>query len=97
MKGLRILGDRSAELATFREPEPRDGWAVVRSTMSAVCGSDLHIYRQSAAQVGDRSKRVAGHEAVGIVEEVGPGIEGSGARYPGRSLPALRLRKVQVL
>ena len=75
MKGLRILGDRRAELATLREPEPRDGWAVVHSTMSAVCGSDLHIYRQGAAQVGDRSNRVAGHEAVGIVEEVGPGVE----------------------
>ena len=75
MKGLRILGDRRAELATLSKPEPRDGWAVVRSTMSAVCGSDLHIYRQSAAQVGDRSKRVAGHEAMGVVEEVGSGVE----------------------
>src|SRR4051812_25176449 len=44
--------------------------------MSAVCGSDLHIYRQAADQVGDRSNRVAGHEAVGIVEEVSPGVEG---------------------
>ena len=75
MRGLRILGDRRAELATLPEPQLRDGWAVVRSTMSAVCGSDLHIYRQDAAQVGERSKRVAGHEAVGIIEEVGPGVE----------------------
>ncbi|CAN5591480.1 zinc-binding dehydrogenase [soil metagenome] len=75
MKGLRILGDHCAELATLPKPEPRGGWVVVRSTMSAVCGSDLHIYRQSAEQVGDRSNRVAGHEAVGIIEEVGPGVE----------------------
>ena len=76
MKGLRILGDRQAELATLPQPEARDGWAVVRSTMSAVCGSDLHIYRQTAEKVGERSNRVAGHEAVGVVEEVGPGVEG---------------------
>lgn len=75
MKGLRILGDRRAELATLPEPEPRDGWVVVRSTMSAVCGSDLHIYRQGAEQVGDRSNRVAGHEVVGVVKEVGPAVE----------------------
>ena len=43
--------------------------------MSAVCGSDLHVYRQTAEQVGDRSDRVAGHEAVGVVELVGPGVE----------------------
>jgi threonine dehydrogenase-like Zn-dependent dehydrogenase len=75
MKGLCILGDRRAELVTLPQPEPRSGWVVVRSTMSAVCGSDLHIYRQSADRVGDRSNRVAGHEAVGVVEEVGPGVE----------------------
>ena len=75
MKGLRILGDRRAELMTLPQPEPRRGWVVLRSRMSAVCGSDLHIYRQSADRVGDRSNRVAGHEAVGVVEEVGPGVE----------------------
>lgn len=76
MKGLRILGDRRTELATLPRPEPRAGWAVIRATMSAVCGSDLHNYRQSADQLGDRADRVAGHEAVGVVEEVGRGIEG---------------------
>ncbi len=76
MKGLRVLGDRRTQLDAFPSPEPRSGWAVVRTTMSAVCGSDLHIYRQSAEQVGDRSNRIAGHEAVGVVEAVGPGVEG---------------------
>ena len=71
------MGDRRAELAGLPRPEPRSGWAVVRSTMSAVCGSDLHNYRQAAEKLGDRANRVAGHEAVGVVEEVGPG-----AGYP---------------
>jgi len=76
MKGLRVLGDRRTQLDAFPHPEPRNGWAVVRTTMSAVCGSDLHIYRQTAEQVGDRSNRIAGHEAVGIVEAVAPNVEG---------------------
>lgn len=46
MRGLRILGDRRAELATLPRPESRDGWAVVRSTMSAVCGSDLQKLKE---------------------------------------------------
>lgn len=75
MKGLRLLGDRRAELADFPHPRRQSGWAVVHTTMSAVCGSDLHIYRQDAEQVGSRSNRVAGHEAVGIIEEVGPEVE----------------------
>ncbi len=74
MKGLRVLGDRRTQLANLPQPEPRDGWAVVRTTMSAVCGSDLHNYRQSADRLGDRANRIAGHEAVGTVEEVGPAV-----------------------
>jgi propanol-preferring alcohol dehydrogenase len=75
MKGLRVKGDRRAELASMARPEPRTGWVVVRSTMSAVCGSDLHNYRADPAKLGDRANRVAGHEAVGIVEAVGNGVE----------------------
>src|SRR5215207_7771297 len=43
--------------------------------MSAVCGSDLHNYRQAAEKLGGRANRIAGHEAVGVVELVGPGVE----------------------
>ena len=74
MKGVRILGDRRAELTTIPRPEAGIGWAVLRSRMSAVCGSDLHIYRQRRSGGGslepDRRPRGGG-----VVEEVGPGVE----------------------
>lgn len=76
MKGFRILGDSRVELVSLPKPEVRPGWALVKISMSAVCGSDLHHYRMDAAEVGDRATRIAGHEAVGIVEEVGQGVEG---------------------
>jgi threonine dehydrogenase-like Zn-dependent dehydrogenase len=46
--------------------------AVVRVTSTAICGSDLHLYRVLAPYLepGD----VLGHEFMGIVEEVGPGV-----------------------
>jgi threonine dehydrogenase-like Zn-dependent dehydrogenase len=75
VKGLRILGDRRVELATLPRPDVREGWVVVRASMSAVCGSDLHHYRMDPAGVGHRTRLIAGHEAVGVVEEVGPGVE----------------------
>jgi threonine dehydrogenase-like Zn-dependent dehydrogenase len=79
MKALRILGDRRVELVTVPKPEVRDGWALVRLTMSAVCGTDLHHYRADPEEVGDRARKAAGHEAVGVVEEVGRGVEGLAA------------------
>lgn len=44
---------------------------LVRITSSAICGSDLHMYEgRTAAKPGI----VFGHENMGIVEEVGPGV-----------------------
>jgi threonine dehydrogenase-like Zn-dependent dehydrogenase len=75
MRGLRITGDRRAELVRVPRPDARPGWVVLRSTRSAVCGSDLHNYRQAAARLGERAQRIAGHEAVGVVEQVGAGVD----------------------
>jgi threonine dehydrogenase-like Zn-dependent dehydrogenase len=46
--------------------------AIVRVTSTAICGSDLHLYRVLAPYLtpGD----VLGHEFMGIVEEVGPEV-----------------------
>jgi threonine dehydrogenase-like Zn-dependent dehydrogenase len=45
--------------------------ALVRVTLSAICGSDLHIYHgRTPVEAG----AVLGHEFVGVVEEVGSGV-----------------------
>ncbi|RKN37196.1 glutathione-independent formaldehyde dehydrogenase [Streptomyces hoynatensis] len=49
--------------------DPTD--ALVRVTTSAICGSDLHMYE---GRTGAKSGMVFGHENMGIVEEVGPGV-----------------------
>jgi glutathione-independent formaldehyde dehydrogenase len=52
-----------------RIEDPTD--ALVRITTTAICGSDLHMYEgRTAASAG----LVFGHENMGIVEEVGPGV-----------------------
>jgi len=45
---------------------------ILRVTATAICGSDLHLYRGKIPDLhqGD----VLGHEFMGIVEEVGPGV-----------------------
>ena len=59
-------------------PEPRiedPGDAVIRITTAAICGSDLHFYHGKAPLLeGD----LIGHEGVGVVEEVGPDVDGVG-------------------
>ena len=57
------------EVAMPRLAEPGD--ALVRVALSAVCGSDLHIYHgHSPVDEG----ATLGHEFVGVVEEAGPAV-----------------------
>jgi threonine dehydrogenase-like Zn-dependent dehydrogenase len=50
--------------------DPAD--AVVRITGSAICGTDLHFVRGTVP--GMRPGTILGHEAVGVVEELGPQV-----------------------
>ena len=62
------VGDiRLDEVAEPKIKEPTD--AIVRITASAICGTDLHFVRGTMA--GVKSGVVLGHEAVGVVEDVG--------------------------
>ncbi|MDQ2909393.1 MAG: alcohol dehydrogenase catalytic domain-containing protein, partial [Candidatus Eremiobacteraeota bacterium] len=55
------------------EPKIRDRYdAIVRLTASAICGTDLHMVR--GTMPGMVAGTILGHEGVGIVEEVGPGV-----------------------
>jgi threonine dehydrogenase-like Zn-dependent dehydrogenase len=61
------------EVDDVREPElvdPRD--AIVRVSLSAICGSDLHfLHAKAPLEPGE----TMGHEAVGLVERVGAGVK----------------------
>ena len=47
--------------------------AIVKVDTVTICGTDLHILKGDVAAVTDG--RILGHEAVGTVEEVGPGVK----------------------
>jgi alcohol dehydrogenase len=49
------------------------GDAIVRVTRAAICGSDLHLYHGLIPDT--RIGHTFGHEFVGVVEEVGSGVE----------------------
>ena len=51
MRGVVFTGDRRAEVRDFPDPVPGPGQVVVQMKASGLCGSDLHLYRQSAEPV----------------------------------------------
>jgi len=76
LKGVVILGDSRVELRNVPKPEAKPGWALVRTKAAGICGSDLHFYHSTPEELrqGLRYGKVIGHEASGIVEEVGDGV-----------------------
>ncbi len=71
MRALTFHGSEDVRVEDVEEPtvmEPTD--ALVRITMAAICGSDLHVYQVGEAFGFEPGTRL-GHEFIGTVEAVG--------------------------
>ncbi len=73
MKALVYLGPRRMELQDAPEPAPAPGEVVIRSRASAICGSDLHGFREASPR--RIPPLIMGHETVGDVVAVGAGVD----------------------
>ena len=60
--------------------EPTD--AIIRVTSTNICGSDLHLYEVLGAFMSQGD--ILGHEAMGVVEEVGGQTDSPAGGRPGR-------------
>lgn len=72
MKAVVYQGPRDIsveEVPDARIEQPGD--ALVRITTTNICGSDLHMYE---GRTNVEPGTVLGHENMGVVEEVGPGV-----------------------
>jgi threonine dehydrogenase-like Zn-dependent dehydrogenase len=83
MKAVCWMGKEKMELHDVPDPKilnPRD--AIVRITSTCICGSDLHLYDGyvPTMEQGD----IMGHEFMGEVVEVGPGINSDKLRVGDR-------------
>jgi L-iditol 2-dehydrogenase len=63
------------DLQELPDPEPGPGEVVIRTQAAAICGSDLHGFREASPR--RVPPLVMGHEAVGTVDAVGPGVDAS--------------------
>ena len=74
MRALTYHGSRNVRVETVVDPvlqDPED--LLLRVTATAICGSDLHLYR--GKMPGLRHGDILGHEFMGIVEEVGSAVK----------------------
>jgi threonine dehydrogenase-like Zn-dependent dehydrogenase len=73
MKATVFEGKNRIALKSKPVPKPGYNEALVRIALTTICGTDLHIVRgEYPVQLG----LTIGHEPVGVIEELGPGITG---------------------
>lgn len=73
MRALTFHGMRDVRVETVADPTiqaPDD--IILRVSATAICGSDLHLYRGKVPGLKDGD--ILGHEFMGIVEETGPSV-----------------------
>jgi threonine dehydrogenase-like Zn-dependent dehydrogenase len=73
MKALVFHGKNDIRVDEVTRPHAGVGEAVIRITLTTICGTDLHIVR---GEYPVKPGLIIGHEPVGVVEELGPGVTG---------------------
>lgn len=91
MRAGIVTGKEQFELLDMDDPVPGDGQVVVAIQRCGICGSDVHAYQEGWPY----SPAVCGHEWVGTIADVGPGVGAtslgerltSGTRVAGGQAP----------
>ena len=72
MKAVVFRGKNQIRLEDVPKPRPHAGEAVIRITTTTICGTDVHIVR---GEYPVKPGLVLGHEPVGVIDELGEGLE----------------------
>ena len=81
MKAVIWNGDiwpKGLSYGDFQTPEPPPGWVLIKTAANGICGSDLHYlqgYTRHLVQ-NENLPAVMGHEASGVVAQLGDGVDG---------------------
>src|SRR5689334_20352732 len=72
MKAVVFKGKDHLAIEEVPKPAPKAGEAVLRITTTTICGTDVHIVR---GEYPVRAGLIIGHEPVGVIEELGAGLD----------------------
>jgi alcohol dehydrogenase len=73
MRATVFHGKDQIRVEEVERPRAGPGEAVIRVTLTTICGTDLHIVR---GEYPVREGLIIGHEPVGVIEELGAGVTG---------------------
>lgn len=75
MKGILFTGPKKICIGDFPIPKPGKGEVLIKMKASAICGSDMHVYRGEEVSWSIDLSKIPGHEPCGVVEKVGEEVD----------------------
>ena len=82
MLAARLYAKEDLRIEEVPVPAPGAGEVLLKVKASAVCGTDIRMFRNGAKAATAGSPLVLGHEVSGVVESVGPGVSGYAPGMP---------------
>jgi threonine dehydrogenase-like Zn-dependent dehydrogenase len=73
MQAAVFQGKGKIGLREVPRPVPGVGQALIKVTLTTICGTDVHILK---GEYPVKEGLIVGHEPVGVIEELGPGVTG---------------------
>jgi len=73
MRATVFHGPNDIRVEEVPRPHAGAGEAVIRVTTTTICGTDIHILK---GEYPVRPGLIIGHEPVGVIDELGPGVTG---------------------
>jgi L-iditol 2-dehydrogenase len=76
MKAAVLHGRGDVRIEEIEVPRPGPGEVLLRTRAALTCGTDVKVFRRGYHARMIQPPAVFGHELAGVVEEVGPGVDG---------------------
>jgi len=73
MRANVFRGANDIGIEEVKRPRPSAGEAVIKITLTTICGTDLHILK---GEYPVKPGLIVGHEPVGMIDELGEGVSG---------------------
>ncbi|MCL6518178.1 zinc-dependent alcohol dehydrogenase family protein [Alicyclobacillus sp.] len=76
MRAAVLLGKEKMVVQELPKPVSGPGEVRVQVKACGICGTDVHIYHGQPGSAEVQPPRVLGHEVAGVIDRVGPGVDG---------------------
>jgi L-iditol 2-dehydrogenase len=76
MRAALLYGKEDLRVEDVPVPRIGEGEVLLRVKASAICGTDVRMFRNGARGATPQSPLVLGHEVSGVIEETGKGVSG---------------------